>query len=45
MKPSNMAVGLENPNKIFLFDFAFTEFYVNAFGEAKEREETNGLHG
>lgn len=45
MKPSNMAVGQENPNQVFLFDFAFAEFYVNAFGEPKEREEANGLHG
>lgn len=45
VKPSNMAIGLTNPNQIIFFDFAFSEFYVNAMGESKEREDAPDING
>lgn len=45
VKPSNMAIGYTNPNQIVFFDFAFSEFYVNAMGESKEREDAPVIWG
>lgn len=45
VKPSNIAIGLTNPNQIIFFDFAFSEFYVNAMGESKAREEAPDING
>lgn len=45
VKPLNMAIGNTNENQIFFFDFSFSEFYVNALGEPKKREETDNLQG
>lgn len=40
-----MAIGRENPDQLFFFDFAFSEFYVNALGEPKQREELDIING
>lgn len=45
MKPQNIAVGEDDENKIFFFDFAFSQFYVNALGETKPRERANHFDG
>lgn len=38
VKPQNIAVGDDDENKVFFFDFAFSQFHVNALGETKPRE-------
>ncbi|XP_031622920.1 uncharacterized protein LOC116340515 [Contarinia nasturtii] len=43
--PSNIAVSHLNENHIFFFGFAFSEFYVNALGEAKMREKSEEING
>lgn len=45
VKPENIAVGENDANKIYFFDFAFSQFHVNAFGEPKPREITYEFHG
>lgn len=45
VKPANIAIGNKNANQIVFFDFAFSEFYVNALGEPKKREEANEFNG
>lgn len=45
VKPENIAIGDANANQIFFVDFDFSEFYVNALGESKEREETSYFWG
>lgn len=45
VKPQNIAVGEDDENKIFFFDFAFSQFYVNALGETKPRERANHFDG
>lgn len=45
VKPANIGVGYEDKNEIFFFDFAFSEFYVDAFGAPKRRERTTEING
>lgn len=45
VKPTNIAVGKNNGNRIFFFDFAFSEFHINAMGEPKAREEASEING
>ncbi|XP_055304345.1 casein kinase I-like isoform X3 [Sitodiplosis mosellana] len=45
VKPTNIAVGRTNADQIFFYDFAFSEFYVNAMGEPKAREKATELNG
>lgn len=45
MKPTNIALGNTDENKIMFFDFAFSEFHVNALGESKEREDADEING
>lgn len=45
VKPTNIAIGDTDQNQIIFFDFAFSEFYVNAMGEPKLREKTVEFHG
>lgn len=45
VKSLNMAIGNLNGNRIFFFDFAFSEFYVDALGAAKKREQTTSYRG
>lgn len=47
VKPANIAIGdgLEHQNKIFFYDFAFGEFYRNAVGEPKRRENVTEMNG
>lgn len=45
VKPTNMAIGNIDKNQIVFFDFAFSEFYVNALGESKRREDTDEVNG
>lgn len=47
VKPENMAIGdgSEQQHKIFFYDFAFGEVYVNAVGEPKRREKTTEMNG
>lgn len=45
VKPSNVAIGDDDENKIFFFDFAFSIFHVNALGESKHREKADEMNG
>lgn len=45
LKPENIAVGRDNAHQVFFFDFAFSDFYVNAMGEPKPREKTENPRG
>lgn len=45
VKPENIAIGNTDANRIVFFDFAFSEFYVNALGEPKRREESSAFNG
>lgn len=45
MKPTNIAIGNEDEDEIFFFDFAFSDFHVNAMGESKEREKADISNG
>lgn len=45
VKPQNMAIGNIDKNKIIFFDFGFSQFYVNALGEAMEREDAIDIFG
>lgn len=40
-----MAIGNTNESRLFFFDFAFSEFYVNDHGEPRKREETEIFQG
>lgn len=37
--------GPEHQHKIFFYDFAFSEQYMNAMGEPKQREKVTGMDG
>lgn len=43
----NMAIddGAEQQRKIYFFDFAFSEFYVDAMGKPKRREKADDMNG
>lgn len=48
VKLANMAIGndeSEQQHKLFFYDFAFGESYVNAMGEPKRREKVDDIHG
>lgn len=45
VKSTNIALGRNNEDQIFFFDFAFSEFHVNALGESKERTEAQEING
>lgn len=47
VKPANMAIGdgPEHQHKIFFYDFAFSEQYMDAMGVPKQRETVDGMDG
>lgn len=45
VKPTNIAVDNNNEGHIFFYDFAFSEFYANAMGEPKPREDADEING
>lgn len=45
VKPTNIAIGNINENQIIFFDFAFSEFHINALGEPKQREDSDEING
>lgn len=45
VKPSNIAIGIDNPNQIFFLNFVFSDLYENALDESNQRKLAKKVRG